>query len=407
MPAKVLVVAAQPALQLQISNMLRHDGHEILTAADAQEGLRRWAADRPELIALDDDLPGPSGLELVGRIRRAEPAGMHTPIVLLGGTNDVDAKVRALRAGADDYLGKPIHPQELSARVRGLLSRFSRPVQAVAPRQQTVGRVQAFYGAKGGVGTTTLAINTAIALHRELKHSVALVDANLQFGDHRVFLDLGRDQRSIVDVVTATSIDADVLRKVMVRHESGIDLLLAPPSPEAAELVSGENHHLLRTIDMLRSMYDYVIVDMDQRLEDHMLDVISTADKLVVVMTADLSCLKNVRLVLETMKQLGVPAERLMLVLNRANAFTGISSRSVESVLKRNLSQLIVNDYRSAISSLNSGAPFMATRPDSALSRAVLELARLIDKQSVAAVAAAAETQLADSRVPALTQGAR
>ena len=86
--------------------------------------------------------------------------------------------------------------------MRGLLARFSRP-QAPVVRRTTTGRVVAFYGAKGGVGTTTLAINTAIALHRELKHSVALVDANFQFGDHRVFLDLGLNQRSIIDAVEA------------------------------------------------------------------------------------------------------------------------------------------------------------------------------------------------------------
>jgi pilus assembly protein CpaE len=360
--------------------MLRRDGHEIVMAADAQNGLRHWAADRPDLMVVDNDLTGPSGLELVSRIRQAEPAGTHTPVVLLGATADVDAKVQALRAGADDYLGKPIHPQELSARIRGLLARFSRP--QVGARRSAFGRVHAYYGAKGGVGTTTLAINTAIALHREVKRSVALVDGNLQFGDHRVFLDLGPDQRSIVDAVTATAIDADILRRVMVRHDSGVDLLLAPPAPESAEIVSGEQHHLLRVIEVLRTMYDYVIVDMDRRLDEHMLDVIGAADRLVVVMTADLSCLKNVRLVLETMSQLGVPDERLMLVLNRANAFTGISAKSVESVLKTSIAQQIINDYRSAISALNSGAPFMANKPDSALSRDILDLARLVDQQT-------------------------
>ncbi len=381
MSARVLVVAAQPAIQLQLGNMLRHDGHEIITAPDAQEGLRRWASDRPDLIAIDNDLNGPTGMELLARIRAAEPAGTHTPIVLLGGTGDIDAKVQALRAGADDYLGKPVHPQELSARVRGLLARFSRPQAPVAPRPRTFGKVAAFYGAKGGVGTTTLAINSAIALHRELKRSVALVDANFQFGDHRVFLDLGLNQRSIVDAVEATSIDADILKRVMIRHDSGIDLLLAPPSPESAELVSTEQHHLLKVIEVLKTMYDYVVVDMDDRLDEHSLDVIGLADRLVLVMTADLSCLKNVRLVLATMAQLGVPDERLMLVLNRANAFTGISARSVESVLKTPIAHMIVNDYRTAVSSLNSGAPFMATRPDSALARAVNELARMIDQQ--------------------------
>jgi pilus assembly protein CpaE len=384
MPARIQLVATQPAIQQQLGSMLRHDGHQVIIAPDGPAGLRQWTAERPDLVLCDNDLVGPSGMELVMRIRQAEGSGAHTPIILLGGGTDVDAKVAALRSGADDYLAKPIHPQELSARVRGLLTRFQRAQPQPQPNRPTSGRVVAFYGAKGGVGTTTLAINAAIAAHRELKRSVCLVDANLQFGDHRVFLDLGPDSRSIVDAVSAGTVELDMLRQSIVRHETGVELLLAPSSPEHAELVSQSQHHLLKVVEMLRTVYELVIVDMDERFDDHLLDVIGIADRLVVVLTADLSCVKNVRLVLETMAQLRVPRERLMLVLNRANAFTGISVKSVENVLRRPIEHQVVNDYRSAISALNSGTPFMAKRPDSALGKDVLELARLIDKPAAA-----------------------
>jgi pilus assembly protein CpaE len=231
------------------------------------------------------------------------------------------------------------------------------------------------------VGTTTLAINAAIALRRVAKRSVALVDANLQFGDHRVFLDLGTDSRSIVDAVAASGIDQDILRKVVVRHDSGVDLLLAPTTPAGAEHVSAEQHDLLRVLEVLRTMYDYVIVDLDKRLDDHTLDAISIADALFVIMTADLSCLKNVRLMLETMAQVGVPDERLQLVLNRANAFTGIGLKSVEGVLRRPIAFQVLNDYRVAISSLNSGTPFMMRRTDSAIAKGVLDFVNALEQQ--------------------------
>jgi len=95
MPARVLVVSAQPAIQLQLGNMLRRDGHEILIANDGADGLHRWASDRPDLIALDAELPDAFGHDVSSRIRQSEAPGFHTPIVLIGSSQDVDAKVRA------------------------------------------------------------------------------------------------------------------------------------------------------------------------------------------------------------------------------------------------------------------------------------------------------------------------
>jgi len=231
-------------------------------------------------------------------------------------------------------------------------------------------------------------LGRVIALHRELGRKVALVDGNLQFGDHRVFLDLGLDRKSIVDVVSAGSIDEDIVRSVMVKHESGIDLLLAPPSPEAAELVTHE--HLPEILGHLQSLYDYVLVDIDKRLDDVNLGIIESAETMFVVMTADLSCLKNVRLVLETLGQLGYSKSKVKLVLNRSNAFTGISVKNAEGALKRTIDHQVVNEYRGAISALNTGAPFMFTKADSVLGRSMLDFARTIDKGSRAGATQAA-----------------
>jgi pilus assembly protein CpaE len=267
-----------------------------------------------------------------------------------------------------------------------------RPVAALAPTDRpaasgAAGRVHAYFGAKGGVGTSTLAINTAISLHIDQGKSVVLVDANLNFGDHRSFLGLGDDERSIVDAVAPAGIDQQIVRKVIVRHKSGVDLVLAPSTPEGAEYVKSATHDLLQVCMQLRAMYDYVVVDLDKQLDDHTLDVIALADKLFMVMTLDLASIKNVRLLLDTISDIGVPDERVQLVLNRSNAWTGISAKAAERAIKRPICHQVVNDYRTALTSLNSREPFMLTRRDSPLGKAVRAFAAAIGEPRTAAAA--------------------
>ncbi len=385
MAAKILVVDDDPNVQRLLSYTLKQEGYEVVVAADGAEGFKLWGQEDPALILLDVMLPKLDGYQVAAKIR-AEESESHVPIIMLTAEAEVEQKIRGLRAGADDYLVKPFHPAELLARIKSLLARF-------APRDLLVGRpplgrVLAFYGAKGGVGTTTIAINVAIALQRELGRRVCLVDANLQFGDHRVFMDLGLDRKSIVDAVSAPSIDADLLRGIVVEHESKIDLLLAPPSPETAELVTKE--HLGTIIDVLRGMYDYVVVDVDKRLDDLNLGVFDAAEHLYVVLTADLSCLKNVRLVLETLGHIGYEGDRIKLILNRANAFTGINAKTAEGALKRPIDLQVLNEYRGAISALNSGAPVMLTKSDSPLGRSFHDVARAIDRTAATGLTATA-----------------
>ena len=375
MAGKVLVVDDDASVQRLLQFTLEQEGYEVVVASDGADGLRRWQQESPSLVLLDVTVRQLDGYEVATRIRAEESGSRHTPIIMLTTDKDVQGKVRALRAGADDYLIKPFHPAELIARMKSLIARFQ-PSESLVGRPP-MGRIHAYYGAKGGVGTTTIAINAAIALH-DLGRSVCLVDGNLQFGDHRVFLDLGLDRKSIVDLVSTPSMDADLVKSIVIKHDSGVDLLLAPPSPEAADLVTAT--HLHQILELLSGMYDYVIVDIDKRLEDRNLMVLDVADTIFAVMTADLSCLKNVRLLLETIGHLGYEQSKLKLVLNRSNAYTGISVKSAEGALRRPIELQVVNEYRGAISALNTGSPFMVSKSDSVLGRSVADFARAVDK---------------------------
>ena len=387
---KILVVDDDLNIQRVLVFALKQEGYDVIVASDGATGVQMAAKQKPDLVLMDVAMPRLDGYAATTQIRAAEK-DRRVPIILLTSEATVQQRVKGLRAGADDDIVKPFNPAELSARIKALLARGG-PVAESGPLG-TLGRLCVFYPAKGGVGTTTIAINTAIALARTLKRRTLLIDANLQFGDLRVFLDLGLDNSSIVNAITEPDLDADLLRRLLVKHDSGVELLLAPPDPAAADIVVERQRSLPATLTnilkLARQSFDYTLIDMSKAIDDFNLQLFDEADVIYVVMTADLSCLKNVRLVLETMESLGYQQDKVQLVLNRSNAYTGINVSNAEEALGRKVDHQVINEYRGAISALNSGAPFMASRPDSPLARSVTAFAEEIDRATLAAAESA------------------
>ncbi len=383
---KVLVVDDDLNIQRVLVFTLKQEGYEVLVASDGAPGVEMARNAEPDLILMDDAMPKLNGYAATQQIRVAEQ-GRRVPIIMLTSEPDLAARIKALRAGADDTIVKPFHGTELLARIKALMPQGDSGA-ARGQEPATLGRLCVFYGAKGGVGTTTIAINTAIALARDLKRRTGLIDANLQFGDLRVFMDIGLDTASIVNAIGEPDLDSDLLHKLMVKHHTGIELLLAPPTPESADIVvERQRQHpeaLSNLLNLSRRLYDYSLVDMVKTIDDFGLQLFDEADVIFVVMTADLSCLKNVRLVLETMDSLGFERSKVQLVLNRSNAYTGINVNNAESALGRKIDYQVINEYRGAISALNSGEPFMSSRPDGPLGKSVTEFARALDAELAA-----------------------
>jgi pilus assembly protein CpaE len=385
---KVLVVDDDPNVQRILLATLKQEGYDVHVAADGEEGVEVATAIEPDLVLMDVAMPKLDGYAATALIRAGESGGKRVPIIMLTAEADVEQRVRGLRAGADDDIVKPFHPLELIARIKALLARTGAvPPTRLATGSGPMGKLCCFYGAKGGVGTTTLVVNTAIALAQRVKRSAAVMDANLQFGDMRVFLDIGLDTGSIVNAITNPDLDNDLMRRVVVNHQTGIDLLLAPPNPESADIVADRQRNdpesLSTLLSLMRGSYDYTLVDMARTLDDFNLQLFDESDLIFVVVTADLSSLKNVRTVLQTMASLQYAPAKTQLVLNRSNAFTGINVENAESALGRKIDFQVINEYRGAISALNTGKPFLATRPDGPLAQSVTSFARHVD--SVAA----------------------
>ncbi|HEX5396598.1 MAG TPA: response regulator [Candidatus Limnocylindria bacterium] len=385
---KVLVVDDDLNIQRVLVFTLKQEDYEVLVASDGATGVQMAKTAEPDIILMDDAMPKLDGFAATQQIRLAEQ-GRRTPIIMLTSEPGLEVRVKALRAGADDTIVKPFHGNELRARIKALIAQGGGGAAAGGQEQPgTLGRLCVFYGAKGGVGTTTIAINTAIALARDLKRRTALIDGNLQFGDLRVFMDLGMDTANIVNAIGEPDLDVDLLHKLMVKHHSGIELLLAPPTPESADIViDRQRAHpeaLSNLLNLSRKLYDYTFVDMVKTIDDFGLQLFDEADVIFVVMTADLSCLKNVRLVLETMDSLGFERSKVQLVLNRSTAVTGINVNNAEQALGRKIDYHIINFYEDAIKSLNSGEPFMSSRPEGKLGKSVIDFARALDAEIAA-----------------------
>ena len=296
-----------------------------------QEALRLWQPKRPALILLDVSLPKLDGYGVAEKIRAEEGAGATSRSSCSRPRRRSSRRSVACAPAPTTTWSSPSTRRSCWPACAACWPASRRATARVG--RPPLGRMIAFYGAKGGVGTTTIAINTAIALHASSTARSCLVDGVLQFGDHRVFLDLGHDRKSIIDLVTRRRSTRTCSSRCSSRHDSGVDLLLAPPSPEEADLVTPE--HL--PPGPRDAPGDVRLRGRRRRQAPRRPHPVGPRPRetIHIVMTADLSCLKNVRLVLEALRQIGFDSKQRQARPQPLERVHGHQRRRAESALKR------------------------------------------------------------------------
>ena len=372
MGAKILIVDDEPHVLRAMAYALRRAGYEVVTAQDGEEALSKVHTEHPDLMILDVMMPGMNGLEVCQRLRKQQETA-SLPIIVLSAGSQVDDKVRGLEAGADSYVTKPVALSEIIARVAALLQRRAQLTDAaVAAKGQTL----AVYGAKGGVGTTFVAVNLAVALRQVSNKSVVLVDANLQFGDVGLALNM-RPDHTLLDLRPYLGqLDSELIDSVLVSHSSGIQLLLASLDLEAN--VSMSPQLLGQVLAKLEETFDYVVVDTWTVLDERTQAVLDSADKIVLLTTPQMSSLRNARLFLNPQEASEHGPETLLVTVNRYDDGGGITTQDITQVLQQRIAARLPDDGDLVMYSLNRGVPLVVSHPRSSVARSLFELAGAI-----------------------------
>ena len=353
-------------------------------AGSGEEAIQMAMDLRPDVVVMDINMPGMDGIAAAELISQRLPT---VAIIMMSVHGEAEQMRRSLQAGAREFLVKPFSSDEFSETIKRVHDREEarrHQIQASMPNAPAVAEVDsgveheviAVFSPKGGSGRTTIATNLAIAIRQQTGARVALLDANLQFGDVGVLLNLNPKTRSIVDAADGGELDADLVESVLIDHSTGIRALLAPPSPEGADLITPAS--LLKVVSHLRTMHAYTVVDLPAGLNDHSLAIMEIADQIVIMAALEITAIKNLRLFLEVADQLGYERSKLRIVMNRSDTTQGIRLGDVEGSIRRSIDATIVSDGRLAVLAVNRGVPFIVSNPESPLSRDVSRLAQIL-----------------------------
>jgi pilus assembly protein CpaE len=317
------------------------------------------------LIALDSDPT--KALDLVARLNETSP---NCAVLVVSSSNDGQLILRAMRAGAKEFLTQPVRIEDLL----GALGRISERRFGPGENRPRGSQVIAVAGAIGGVGTTSLAVNLGCILAKDEKNSVALVDLDLCLGDADVFLDTIPDYTLVDLAQNVTRLDFTLLKRSLTKHSSGLYLLPRPVQLEDVGLISADD--LQRVIGLLKATFTHVVLDLSKGYTAIDLMALEMANTVLLVTQLDLPCLRNVVRLMTSFAEMNSLADKVKILVNRVGLDAGqITLKKAEETLGREIFWQLPNEYRTMIEARNNGVPLIEQAPKAAVTQSMIALA--------------------------------
>src|SRR5262245_11462860 len=350
-----LIVSEDDAFRKQVGHLLRSGSMPVSVITDRQPR----DVSQPDLIIVDIRID-PQGT--MATIERLRGSAAHAGIFAIAKATDPDLILQAMRAGANEFFAWPPAEEAFHTAVRRATARRD-ATHGPRPSASTL----AFFGAKGGAGTTTLAVNCGVELARLSKRSTIIIDLKPGLGEVGLFLGV-RPRFSVLDAIdNLHRLDREFLRELVTKHKSGLDILAGSDQfdrPGAAD--GGAIEELLR---LLTRQYDYIVVDCGSQINACTVSALYSADQLFLVANPDVPSVRNAQRLLDRVRQLGACGERVRLLLNRAAEPFPIPPRQIEGALGHPIHHTFPSDYKTVSSALNSGVPLALTADNTELAQ--------------------------------------
>jgi pilus assembly protein CpaE len=360
---RLLVVEDVPQVAQYIRNLL--NAQALVKLLDVVPDGSRAAAEvaelRPDVLVIDALLQG--RVKAPAILEQLRKDGLAVPVILLT-VPQTPIKADASR-GVHGVLTMPFSGYDLVTMIQNVRTEFE------AGGSDKASGIVTVFAPKGGVGKTTLAFNLAVAL-QQLGPKTVLIDGNLQFGDLRGLLKVPGDAPSILELPTDRVAQSD-LQRVLWRDPSGIDILMAPPRIEMAEMLSARD--VEKVVSILRRVYPMIVVDLSTAINDVNLVFLDNATTILQIVTAESTTIRNVSIATDTFHAIGYSEAKLRFLVNRSDSAGALPQEELVRAIGRNPDYFIPSDGRLVVASNNDGVPFVLAQPDAAISKALVNVA--------------------------------
>lgn len=376
MPEKLLIVDDDLETLRLISLMLQRQGYQVVTANDGRQALSQAQSELPDLIILDVMMPDVDGFEVAKRLRAA-PETASIPILMFTAKSQVEDKVSGYEAGADDYLTKPIHPAELSARLKALLARTrARPSTASSEKGYTIGVA----AAKGGLGVSTLTLNLAYALFNQTKQDI--IAAELRPGHGTWGMELGysnTDGLCNILRLKPPEINRQIIERELTPTTYGMRLLLSSPKARDVEYLfaTAQMEALLNQLPMIAPL---VLYDIGNNFLPIFDKVINACQEIILVTEPYPQSVARTRLFLDDLAGSGVGKSKLLtvVIINRVRADIQLPITQIQDTLKQPVAQVIPPAPEQAYQAALKNVPLSYVQAEGLVSQQFSRLAETI-----------------------------